>query len=345
MTQTTGSPSCALELPPLTQTAQGTTRRVGVEIEFVGLSARRAAEALATGLGGHLVEEDRHAFQVRRTRLGDVAVELDLRHSHPQRRGSATRLRLGRRSAAWLGSVLSGVIPCELVTAPLPVTRLADVGQAVAVLRRAGATGRGTTRFASLGLHFNVEVPRLDAPTLTAVLKAFALLEPWLRRNRLKSTHEWLTRLGERYPEAYVRRIVAPDYWPDLASLADDYLAANPTRKRDLDLLPLLLCLDAARVRARLPHEKIGARPAFHYRLPHAFVGDETWSFVPDWNDWVAVERLAVDRDQLDKLGHAYRCFEGRPAVWADVVAAALSATHRCDQQPEKKRNGNVADT
>ena len=50
------------------------------------------------------------------------------------------------------------------------------------VLRRAGATGRGTTLFASLGLHFNVETPALDAQTITAVLKAFALLEPWLRR-------------------------------------------------------------------------------------------------------------------------------------------------------------------
>ena len=317
---------------------------VGVEIEFACLSARRAAEALATELGGSVVEEDHHAFVVQGTRLGDVTVELDLRHTHPQRRVTATRLRLGRRSAAWLGSVVSHIIPCEMVTAPLPVSRLADVDPAIDVLRRAGATGRGTTLFASLGLHFNVETPRLDAQTITAVLKAFALIEPWLRRNRLRSIHEWLTRFGERYPEAYVRRIVAPDYWPDLESLADDYLAANPTRKRDLDLLPLLLFLDEARVRARLPHEKIGARPAFHYRLPHAYVGDETWSLLPDWNSWVAVEHLAVDRDQLDELGHAYRRFEGKPAAWVDFVAeAALSRridATRCQKDSNSIKNG-----
>jgi|tagenome__1003787_1003787.scaffolds.fasta_scaffold20054400_1 hypothetical protein len=84
------------------------------------------------------------------------------------------RLRLGRRSAAWFSSVLSPIVPCELVTAPLPMTRLAEVDSAIAVLRRAGATGRGTTLFASLGLHFNVETPRLDAAAITAVLKAFA---------------------------------------------------------------------------------------------------------------------------------------------------------------------------
>jgi hypothetical protein len=72
------------------------------------------------------------------------------------------------------------------LTAPLPMTRLAEVDSAIAVLRRAGATGRGTTLFASLGLHFNVDTPRLDAATITTVLKAFALLESWLRRNRLR---------------------------------------------------------------------------------------------------------------------------------------------------------------
>ena len=86
-------------------------------------------------------------------------------------------------------------------------------------------------------------------------------------------------------------------------------------------------------MRARLPHEKISARPAFHYRLPHAYVGDETWSILPDWNAWVAVERLAGDRDQLDKLGRAYLHFEGDPAAWAAFVApAAPNPLHRIEQ-------------
>jgi hypothetical protein len=322
MTETNGTHTPALESPSLTQAAQSDTRKVGVETEFVSISARRAAEALAAELGGSVVEEDPHAFLVRSTRLGDMAVEVDLRHTHPQR-STATRLRLGRRSAAWLGSVLRHIVPSELVTAPVPISQLAEVDEAIAALRRAGATGHGTTLFASLGLHFNVEAPRPDAQAITAVLKGFALLEPWLRRKRLRSAHEWLTRLGERYPKDYVRRIVAPDYWPDLTHLADDYLDANPTRKRDLDLLPLLLLLDEARV---------SARPAFHYRLPHAYVGDETWSILPDWNAWVAVERLAGDRDRLDRLGHAYLHFEGDPAAWAAfVVAAALSPPRRLE--------------
>lgn len=326
MIQTTGASPGALALPPLVETAQGAVRRVGVEIEFARLGARRAAEALAAELGGAAVEEDRHAFVVRGSRLGDITVELDCRYLHPRRRDAAMRLRLGRRSAAWLGAILSPIVPCEMVTAPLSVTRLADIDLAIAALRRAGAAGRGTTLFASLGLHFNIETPSLDAGTIAAFLKAFALLEPWLRRNRSRSVHERLTRLGERYPEAYARRLVAPDYWPDLQDLADDYLAANPTRRRDLDLLPLFLFLDEARVRARLPYEKIGARPAFHYRLAHAHVGDAAWSLLAEWNGWLAVENLAADRDRLNALGYAYRRFEGKPTAWADVVATAARA-------------------
>ena len=59
--------------------------------------------------------------------------------------------------------------------------------------------------------------------------------------------------LPAAYPTDYVRRVIAPDYEPDLMTFAEDYLAANPTRDRSLDLLPILLHVDEARVRARLP--------------------------------------------------------------------------------------------
>src|SRR3712207_6922938 len=108
-------------------------------------------------------------------------------------------------------------------------------------------------------------------------------------------------------PPADVRRVVAADYWPGLAELMGDYLMANPTRERDLDLLPLFLHLDERRVRAHLPREKIGKRAVLHYRLPTARVGRPGWSIAPDWNRWVAVERLAADRSRLERLAAAYR--------------------------------------
>ena len=75
------------------------------------------------------------------------------------------------------------------------------------------------------------------------------------------------------------------------------------TRKRALDLLPLLAHLDEERVRSVLPHEKIGSRPVFHYRLPHAHLSDPTWSIMPDWNRWLLVERLASDLEEPGEKG------------------------------------------
>jgi hypothetical protein len=189
-------PAAALDLPPSFRDARGAARRVGVEVEFTGLGARAAARALAAGLGGTAVEEqDPHAFRVRGTRLGDLAVELDLRHAHPRAHADTLPFRLGPRAAAWLGSALGPVVPRELVTAPLPAARLAEVDEAVDVLRRAGAGGRGTTWSGSLGLHLNVDPPGLDAATLAAFLRAFVLLEPRLRREAVGDAPRWAARL------------------------------------------------------------------------------------------------------------------------------------------------------
>jgi hypothetical protein len=201
--------------------------------------------------------------------------------------------------------MLRHVVPREMVVAPVPMSRLAEIDRAVAFLRAAGARGRGTTRVASLGLHFNIDPPRLDAATIVAFLKAFLLLEPWLRRETAAGRRLRRVFLPPPFPQAFVRQVLAPDYRPDLPRLADDYLRANPTRNRALDLLPVLLHFDEARIRSRLPFEKIGARPALHYRLPLAHVGDPGWSIAADWNRWMAVQRLVEDPERLQELAHA----------------------------------------
>ncbi len=298
--------SLRFQRPPSMRTAQGVIRRVGVEIEFQGISARAAAQALAVALGGNCVEEDPHAFHISDTAIGDLSVELDVRHAHPRRAASASRVRLSPVGAAWLGTALGGVVPCELITAPLPIDELHGVDDAVRALRAAGARGAGTTWLGSLGLHFNIDPPSLDADTITAVLKAFLLQSTQLRRETTGKTSA-MAFLPAPYPDDYVRRVIAPDYWPDLPTLAGDYLAANPTRNRDLDLLPLFLYLYPAQVRAKLPYEKIGSRAVFHYRLPQAHVSDPAWSIAGAWNGWAGVETLAGDRDRLVLLWQSLR--------------------------------------
>jgi hypothetical protein len=287
--------------PPVLITANGALRRVGVEIEFLGPSARVAAHALARQLGGTVEAEDPHAFRVGGTHLGSMSVETDLRYVHP-RRHPDLGLRLGDRVAAWVGAAVSPFVPRELIADPLPIARLPEMDDAVAILRSVGARGRGAVLLDSLGLHFNIDPPRLDAQTVTACLKAFLLVGGRLRREIAQGSARLAFVMPPDYPQAYIRRVLAPDYWPDLPNLTADYLAANPTRKRALDLLPLLAHLDEKHVRSVLPHEKIGPRPVFHYRLPQAHPSDPGWSIMPDWDRWLAVERLAAVPERLGAM-------------------------------------------
>jgi hypothetical protein len=175
----------------------------------------------------------------------------------------------------------------------------------LAALRRAGARGRGAVLLDSLGLHLNIDPPDLETDTVTALLKAFMLLTPWLRQQIAGGSARLAWVLPSDYPDTYVRQVLAPDYWPDLPRLTADYLAANPTRRRALDLLPLLAYFDEASVRAAVRRAKVGRRAVMHYRLPLAHVGDPAWSVLPDWERWLAVERLAADRERLDAMGRA----------------------------------------
>jgi hypothetical protein len=210
-------------LPSLLHARNGKLRQVGVEIEFLGPSARTSAEALARDLGGDLVAEDPHAYKVRGSRVGDLGVDLDLRYVHPQRHpglgfgmGNGRGVSFGARGAAWLGVAASPVVPRELITAPLPFGRLHEMDDVVASLRGAGARGRGTILLDALSLHFNIDPPGLDSETVTAYLKAFLLLERRFRRDIARGSR-WLARvLPPQYPDSYVRRVLAPDYWPDL---------------------------------------------------------------------------------------------------------------------------------
>src|ERR671913_1770535 len=93
---------------------------------------------LARDLGGIVEPEDPHAIKVRGTRLGNLSVELDLRHIHPARHPDLD-LGLGRRGAAVLGNLISPFVPRELITAPIPATQLGDVDKALASLRSVGA--------------------------------------------------------------------------------------------------------------------------------------------------------------------------------------------------------------
>jgi len=259
----------------------GRPRWVGVEIEIAGSSARTLAVALRELRGGQVVELDPFRFRVEGSALGAITVELDLRLAHPPANAAAGPRRWLART---IGVTVSRLVPVELIFEPLPPERLPELDRLMQELLELAPGLRVD------GPHFNPEVASLAPRYLTSHLRAFVRLAPGLRAEMGVPAPG---RIGfvTAYPPRYQALVSDPAYGPDRNRLIDDYLDANPTRYRELDLLPLLSTLAPERVRQRLWLQKIKPRPVFHWRMPAArpFAG-----VVADWNRWVAVERLAA---------------------------------------------------
>jgi hypothetical protein len=313
------SKSTALAMPPLTQTSAGRERRVGVEIEFSGLTiaetAQRVRAVLFGAEGGELQYPGRYEITLHGDPAGDWQVELDY----------AFLKRMGRRERGDgdLGDAVEGlaedllrmvaerIVPVEVVSPPLPMSRLGELNRLIEALRAAGARGTADDPTYAFGMQLNPEVPATDVDCIRHYLQAFLCLEDWLRERAAVDWTRRLTFFADPFPKAYARIAVAPGYAPDRARLIDDYLEANPTRNRALDMLPLFAYLDEARVRAWVKDERVKARPTFHYRLPNSEVDRADWDLSVPWADWLVVERLASEPALLERLCATYSDYLG----------------------------------
>lgn len=297
-------------LPEVTHTADGSERRVGVELEFIGLEAHDAARLVKQAVDGELetisdyeycIDSDSGAWRIERDQ--ELLKELGRRRSDDPDQPSA--LDKAAEQMLRLGSEL--VVPLELVGPPLPMQELGTFQALVDTLRAAGAEGTDDSVIYAFGLQFNPELPDLEAATIVRFLQAFFCLQSWLIERASVDTARRLTRFAEPFDEEYITRVIDESYQPDMVQLIDDYLEHNPTRNRALDLLPLFACIDEERVRNTVDDSLIKARPTFHYRLPNSNIGQRGWSILPAWQDWLKVEALARQHDLLGELRQRYR--------------------------------------
>jgi hypothetical protein len=284
----------------------GAERRVGVELEFLGLDASSAATVIQARLGGALSEISRHRVVVRDAALGDFRVELDMKYAHdaPEPEDAESEgaesadsvIGRGLSSAlrAFAGDVATGLLPMEVICPPIPLSQARQLDVLLADLRDQGAIGGKDNPLLAVGAQFNPEPPALDAATILAHLRAFILLEDWLFDEIQIDVSRRILGFASPFPKPYAAKVLHPRYAPDIDRLIDDYIADNPTRNRALDLLPLMRFIDEERVVAQLPNETINARPTFHYRLPNADLDDAEWSLCKEWRRWRVIERLAA---------------------------------------------------
>lgn len=295
---------------------RGGDRRVGIEIEFGRLDARRAAEAVRARFGGTAEAAGPHRVRVVDTSVGDFVVELDWRFVHDK----ADDNGILDQARDLLGDVGREVVPTEVVSPPMPADRVGDFDALVRDLRQLGAEGTRGGLLNGFGLHLNPELWPADrqADPIRRVLQAYLLKSGELRSAIGVDPVRSLLPFVEQFPARYADKVLAPDYRPDLDRLIDDYMADNPTRNRELDMLVLFTELDAERVRRALRDPLVSARPTFHWRLPNADLEDPNWSVEREWDRWLSVERLACDEAALaDALADRQRT---RPVrSWASL--------------------------
>ncbi len=298
-------------------------RRVGVEIEFSGLTVARAAETVRRTFGGTLRARTDYEIDVTGTALDDFRVEVDVallkRLGQARSDGEPAPGMVGQLSEDVLAALARQLAPCEIISSPLPFDCMAELDRLVVALRSAGARGTDDALVYAFGVHFNPEPPALDSATVLAHMQAFALLHDWLL-SRLDV--DWVRRLTpfiRPWARPYVELILARDYAPDLDRLIDDYLVHNPSRNHALDMLPLFAYFDHQRVRAVVDDPRVTARPTFHYRLANCRVGDPHWRLTDEWQSWLMVEALAADAHKRAAMSRDYRRLLRRP--WGDLFA------------------------
>jgi hypothetical protein len=199
----------------------------------------------------------------------------------------------------------------------------------VRTLRAVGARGTRDGIAFGFGVHLNPEVAAETADAIMPTVRAFALIEDWLRASDPVDPARRLLPFVDAWPRRLVDLLAAEGGGWSLGDLSDAYVMLSPTRNRALDLLPLLEHVDPERVRRALPEGQArGGRPTWHYRLPEARVDEPDWSIAYEWNRWCIVERVAARPDLLETLARGWQ--DHRAALttlrgdWALRVEAML---------------------
>lgn len=300
--------------PPFPISEEGKDRRVGIEIEFAALKPRDAATLVTKRFGGTVVEVDPHRYEIQDGDHGVFLVELDAQYAHPNEKLSdvedrkpwlselANWLRdLDTEASRLIGDLGGDLIPCEVVCPPIPWTELDRIEDLYRALHQAGAAGTDEGLLYAFGLHMNVEASGTTVADILPTLKAYLLLSPWLRSAIQVDGTRRIFPYIDPFPSSYIKRVCAPGYTPDLNAMIGDYLSYNPTRNRELDMLPLFSHLRAARVSRAVDDPRIKARPAYHWRLPNALFSGQEAGPLAEWARWITVERLAADSDGLER--------------------------------------------
>lgn len=300
--------------PPVPKNQKGEERSIGFEFEFTGVEMADAAKMVVDLYGGEAEQVSGYEFKVKDSDYGTFSLELDASlFLNKKYEGvlksvglDVEKLQNKDKLEDTLREMASTVVPFEIITPPIPFSQLDALNKLVDKLREWKAKGTGSSFFYAFGLHLNPEVPELTAESLLRHLKAYVMLDAWIRQDADIDISRKLTPYINGYEMKYIRHILQEGYRPDLETLIRDYFEFDNSRNRPLDMLPVFRFLEEELTEELLDEKLTSARPAFHYRLPNCSIQDESWSLGEEWNRWWLVERLADDEQTLNQYARRF---------------------------------------
>jgi hypothetical protein len=289
-------------LPKLITDSSGSPRRAGFEFEFGNLPIVETAQALQKSLGGQLDIKSPFEAVLQDSLLGKLKIERDadiLKSTRYRTWLESLGVKFSPGTVAHgieknIDNASRGLIPCEVVTEPIPFQDLDKLDILTDTLNTLGAQGTQESLIYAFGLHINPSIPDNSSATLKRYIQAFLLLYTWIiDSSEIDITRRFLTKYIDPFPQDYMELALDNSYTPDRAALIEDYLTHNPTRNRALDMLPILFELNPDCVLAGISEDErklVKRRPA-----------------AAAWNRWVYVETLAADTGLLQELIEAWR--------------------------------------
>lgn len=319
----------------------GEARSLGIEIEFSDLEPDKITQIVQGMFGGKINWLSPFEIEVSDTQLGRFKIELD--SSQIKEAGKKTDIKgdltqqdilssdnsLELTYMKALSSIANTVVPWEVVTPPLRLTDLPNIYSLVNRMRDAGAKGTRDSLRYSFGVHLNPETTDVKPDAIVNHLRSFFCLYDWILNVEKPDLARRLSPHIKHFPKEYILKIVDPGYKPDLDRLIHDYIDHNPSRNRDLDMLPMFAFLNPSIIEERISDQRVNARPTYHYRLPNCDIGNPSWNIDLAVEMWMLVEELAIDPKLISVCAEYRAEIQGHTplfsAKWKDRVAQLLS--------------------
>jgi len=154
-------------LPPVIAGSSGEPRRAGFEFEFGNLPIVTTAKALQKSLGGELDIKSPFEAILYESLLGKLKIERDadiLKSTRYRSWLESVGIRFSPGTVAHeietnIDNASRGLIPCEVVTEPIPFQDLDRLDTLIHTLNSLGAEGTQDSLIYAFGLHINPSIP------------------------------------------------------------------------------------------------------------------------------------------------------------------------------------------